>query len=559
LRGKLFWSDKPIDAFDWRNICSTSRRLAMNPAKITVTESLTLGAPWKHIMTRSIDSIRRLVGYSFVAAAAAVGGILLWEGGSVATPSQAYAQQTLNADTARGNLQSDAAIAGADQLSAAFRNVARSLKPSVVSIRSVVEAKPAVRGNRRGQQQIPGIPPEFRQFFGDSFPFEIPEEQQRGRQQQEGTGSGVIVSANGHILTNNHVVAGADKLEVQLSDKRTFEAKVVGTDPKSDLAVLKVEATGLVAAPIGDSSLMQVGDWVIAIGSPFGLTQTVTSGIVSATNRDEFRITDYDDFIQTDAAINPGNSGGPLLNLRGEVIGINTAIASRSGGFNGIGFSIPSNIADYVMKSILKNGKVTRGFVGTQIGDITPENASEIGVPAGTQGAVISTISKGGPADKGGLKPGDVVTAVNGAPIESSAQLRRVVAFFQPGTSVKFDVLRNGKSVSLNVVIEEQTDQKLAALAGGATLSALGIAVEPLTREMSREFGLSNGEGGVLVSKVDRDGPMAELVAPGEVIMSVNNEVVSTPDELASAIGKARLPIRMVVRNATTERMIFLR
>ncbi len=484
---------------------------------------------------------------------------MLWEGGSVATPSQAYAQQAFTADTARGNLQTDAAIAGADQLSAAFRNVARSLKPSVVSIRSVVEAKPAVRGNRRGQQQIPGIPPEFRQFFGDNFQFEIPEEQQRGRQQQEGTGSGVIVSADGHILTNNHVVAGADKLEVQLSDKRTLEAKVVGTDPKSDLAVLKIEATGLVAASIGDSSLMQVGDWVIAIGSPFGLTQTVTSGIVSATNRDEFRITDYDDFIQTDAAINPGNSGGPLLNLRGELIGINTAIASRSGGFNGIGFSIPSNIADYVLKSILKSGKVTRGFVGTQIGDITAENAKEIGVPLGTQGAVISVVSKGGPADKGGLKPGDVVTAINGTKIESSSQLKRVVAAFQPGTNVKFDVLRNGKSISLNVQIDEQTDQKLAALAGGGTLSALGITVEPLTREVAKEFGLSSGDGGVLVSKIDRDSPLAELVAPGEVIVSVNNEAVSTPDELAAAMGQAKLPIRMVVRNATSERMVIIR
>lgn len=508
-------------------------------------------------MIRSIGQFRRLLGYSFVAATAAIGGIVLWEGGSAATPSQAYAQQAFTADAARGSLQTEAAVAGADQLSAAFRNVARSLKPSVVSIRSVVEAKPMARGGRRGQQ-IPGLPPEFRQFFGDGFNFDIPEGPQRGRP-QEGTGSGVIVSANGHILTNNHVVEGADKLEVLLSDKRTLEAKVVGTDPKSDLAVLKVEATGLVAAPIGDSSLMQVGDWVVAIGSPFGLTQTVTSGIVSATNRDEFRITDYDDFIQTDAAINPGNSGGPLLNLRGEVIGINTAIASQSGGFNGIGFSIPSNIADYVLKSILQNGKVTRGFVGTQIGDITPANAKEIGVAADAKGAVISVVSKDGPADKGGLKPGDIVTAVNGGKIENSSQLKRVVASFQPGTNVKFDVLRNGKTISLNVLIEEQTDKKLAALAGGGTLSALGIAVEPLTREVAKEFGLSNKDGGVLVSKIDRDSPMAELVAPGEVIASVNNEPVSTPEEFASAIGQAQFPIRIVVRNATSERMVIIR
>ncbi len=508
-------------------------------------------------MIRSIDQFRRLLGYSLVAATTAVGGIVLWEGGSASTPSQAYAQQAFTADAARGTLQTEAAIAGADQLSAAFRNVARSLRPSVVSIRSVVEAKPVARSGRRGQP-IPGLPPEFRQFFGDSFNFDIPEGPQRGRQ-QEGTGSGVIVSSDGHILTNYHVVEGADKLEVKLSDKRILEAKVVGTDPKSDLAVLEIEVTGLVAARIGDSSLMQVGDWVIAIGSPFGLSQTVTSGIVSATNRDEFHITDYDDFIQTDAAINPGNSGGPLLNLRGEVIGINTAIASQSGGFNGVGFSIPSNIADYVLKSILKSGKVTRGFVGTQIGDVTPDNAKEIGVAPGTKGAVISVVAKGGPADKGGLKPGDVVTSVNGEKIESSSQLKRVVASIQPGTKVKFEALRNGKVVSLSVVIEEQTDKKMAALAGGGTLTSLGIALEPLTPENAKEFGLSNGESGVLVSRIDRDSPLANLVVPGEVIVRVNNEAVSTPEEFASAIEQAQFPIRIVVRNATSERMVIIR
>ncbi len=416
-------------------------------------------------MIRFIDRLRSFLGYSLIAGAAAASGVILWEGRLAHNPSQAYAQQTVTAGQARGSLQNDAAIAGADQLSAAFRNVARSLKPSVVSIMSVVEARSTPRGGRR-DQQIPNLPPEFKQFFGDQFPgfdFGIPNEPQSGRQ-QIGTGSGVIVSSNGHILTNNHVVKDADKLEVQLSDKRTLEAKVIGTDPKSDIAVIKIDATGLVAAPIGDSSLMQVGDWVIAIGSPFELTQTVTSGIVSAINRDEVNITAYDDFIQTDAAINPGNSGGPLLNLHGEVIGINTAIASQSGGFNGIGFSIPSNTADHVLKSILKSGKVTRGFIGTQIGDITAEVAKEFGIPADAQGAVISLVLKGGPADKGGLQPGDIVTAINGEKVASSSRLKKAVAMIAPSSKVKFDVLRNGKPVSLTIAIEEQTDEKLAAL-----------------------------------------------------------------------------------------------
>ena len=512
-------------------------------------------------MNHSIQRLRSFFGYSLIAVAAATCGVVVWEGRFAHSPSQAYAQQAITADSARGSLQNEAAIAGADQLSAAFRNVARSLKPSVVSIRSVVEAKQQVRSGRRQQFQ-PNIPPEFKQFFGDRFPgfdFEIPEEPQGNRPQQVGTGSGVVVSSTGHILTNNHVVEGADKLEVQLSDKRTFEAKVIGTDPKSDIAVIKIEATGLVAASVGDSSLMQVGDWVIAIGSPFGLTQTVTSGIVSATNRDEVGITAYDDFIQTDAAINPGNSGGPLLNLRGEIIGINTAIASRSGGFNGIGFAIPSNTADHVLKSILKTGKVTRGFIGTQIGDITSERAKELGVPADTQGAIVSVVSKGGPADKGGLQPGDIVTAINGEKIATSSRLKKAVALIAPGSTVKFDVLRNGKPTILNVTIEEQTDEKLAALQNGDTLSALGIAVAPLTPEVAKELGLTKDDRGVVISKVDRNSPLAGSIVPGEVIVSVNNEPISTVEEFEKMIGTAKLPIRMVVKNAKQAHLVEIR
>ncbi len=511
-------------------------------------------------MIRSFNQLRSLLGYSVVVAAAAVGGAVIWEGRSAVGPSQAYAQQSVTSSQARGGLQSDA-IAGADQLSAAFRNVARSLKPSVVSIKSVVEQPRQTVRNGRRNQPMPAVPPELRQFFGDQFPgFDSGDQDATpSPRRQEGTGSGVIISTNGHILTNNHVVNDATKIEVQLSDKRVLQAKVIGTDPKSDIAVIKIEATGLVAAPIGDSSLMQVGDWVIAIGSPFQLTQTVTSGIVSATNRDDVGITDYDDFIQTDAAINPGNSGGPLLNLHGEVIGINTAIASGSGGFNGIGFAVPSNTADHVLKSILKDGKVTRGFIGTQIGDVTPEIAKELGVSSDVRGAVVSLVSKGGPADKGGLQPGDIVVAVNGENIDRSAQFKKIVASIVPGTQVKLDVLRKGKTSALNILIEEQTDEKLAAIQGGNVISSLGIVVEILPSDVAKELDLAKEDGGVLISKIDRTSPMARAVSLGEVILKVNDQTVSTPEEFAAAIGKGQLPIQLIVRNATSSRRVVIR
>jgi serine protease Do len=510
---------------------------------------------------RSIQYFRTLVGVLAIAAVGAVSGILWWESQSAHGPSEAYAQQTATADAARGNL---AALPGAEQLSASFREVARALKPSVVSIRSLAEVKPRAMGRRGGRGLPPGLPPEFEQFFGgqlDDFGFSFPEggeDDGSGRPQERemGLGSGVIVSSDGYVITNNHVVANADKLEVVLSDKRILSAKVIGTDPKTDVAVLKIEATGLVAAPIGDSSLMQVGDWVIAIGSPFGLTQTVTTGIISATHRDDQGITDYDDFLQTDAAINPGNSGGPLLNLRGQVIGLNTAIASRSGGFNGIGFAIPSNTVDSIMKSIIKFGKVTRGFIGTSIGDITPKNAEELGVSAETVGAYVSMVAKGGPAEKGGIQPGDVVTGVNGVKITSSSQLRHMVAHLPPGESAKFEILRNGKSLALSIFIEEQTEEKLAVMSGDKEASAMGIRVEPIPADVAQEFGLSTRDGGVLVAEIDSRSQLRQYIRVGEVILAVNNQRVSTPEEFSAAIGKAQGFLRLLVRNATSNRIV---
>ena len=495
-------------------------------------------------------------------------GLSMWQSSHVPGPSVAYSQQAAIAEVSATAL-SNKAIASADQLSTAFRDVAKSLRPAVVSIQSVVEAKaPArVRGGRGAQPQLPpGLPPEFRQFFGgDNFGFQMPGDEQgeqlpgpQGRR-NGGLGSGVIVSPNGYILTNNHVVEGATKLEVRLSDDRKFDAKVVGTDPKIDIAVLKIEATGLVPARIGDSATAEVGDWVIAIGSPFGLNQTVTSGIISATHREEVGITQYDDFLQTDAAINPGNSGGPLLNLRGEIIGINTAIASQGGGFNGIGFAIPSNVANNALQSILKNGKVVRGFIGTQIGDMSEERAEQLGLPKSTEGVFIESVASGGPAEKGGVKPGDIVQSIDAEMITSSSKLRRHVATLSPGNAASFNVLRDGKMVTLKVTIEEQTDQKLANLAGKQNVEALGITVEPMSAEVASDFGLDASSGGVVVKEVNSESPAANEIQPGEIILEVNGFKISSADEFKAAVSKGNGRIRMLVRNATSTRMVIVK
>ncbi|MCY2973812.1 MAG: Do family serine endopeptidase [Planctomycetota bacterium] len=495
-----------------------------------------------------------------------LGGFSMMQSSQIPGPSVAYSQQAAIAEVSATALNNKA-IASADQLSSAFRDVAKTLRPAVVSIQAVAESKPAarVRGGRGGQPQLPpGIPPEFRQFFGgDVFPFQMPGEDEgaplqgpQGRR-SSGLGSGVIVSPNGYILTNNHVVEGASKLEVRLSDDRKFEAKVVGTDPKIDIAVLKIEASGLVPARIGDSAGAEVGDWVIAIGSPFGLNQTVTSGIISATHREEVGITQYDDFLQTDAAINPGNSGGPLLNLRGEIIGINTAIASQGGGFNGIGFAIPSNTANSVLQSILKNGKVVRGFIGTQM--MTEERAEELGLPKLTEGVYIESVAAGGPAEKGGIKPGDIVQSIDGEKMTSLSKLRRHVATLSPGNTASFEILRDGKLVTLKVTIEEQTDEKLAQLATKGGAEALGITVEPISPEIAADFGLEANAVGVVVKEVNSQSPAANALQPGEIILEVNGIKISSAEEFKAAANKGKGVVRLLVRNATSTRMVIVK
>jgi serine protease Do len=459
------------------------------------------------------------------------------------------------------------AVAPAKELSLAFRNVHHALKDAVVNIQIV--KKEAVQGGRTRMQLPPGfsVPPGF-PGFGQGDEGDAPEEEVRG------TGSGVIVSADGYILTNNHVVEDATDIEVRLNDGRNLKAKVIGTDPKTDLAVVRIAADHLVYAKFGDSDATEVGDIVLAFGSPLGFEQTMTQGIISAKGRQIGIIAEhnsslqglsYEDFLQTDAAINPGNSGGPLVNLDGEVVGINAAIASNTGEYNGIGFSIPSNEARYIMDSLIKTGKVVRGFLGVAIEDIN--NPTDKDKPLADSiknggfsgnGILVNGIDTEGPAGKGGVQSGDVITALNGKPVESVNQLRNQIARTAPGTNVTLSVYRDNKTVELTFPLGTQpATRELAAAEGGDSSdvagNSLGIQhLRAVNDAEAHKYHLLPGHG-VVVTDVDQNGVAAQGgLQPGDVITQVNGIHVSSPDEFNAAISKAKLSdgVRLHVRSA---------
>ncbi len=329
-----------------------------------------------------------------------------------------------------------------------FVPVAKAVKPAVVNI---------VSRRSGGGAGFHGFSddPSFRRFFGDEFMkrFEDPEE--RRIPQDRGLGSGVIVDPSGIIVTNHHVVGQADEIKVLLADRSEFTARLIGTDPKSDLAVVKIEAQGLPTIPWADSDRLEVGEYVLAVGNPFGLNQTVTMGIVSAVGRARMGIAEYEDFIQTDAAINPGNSGGPLVNARGEVVGINTAIFSRSGGNMGIGFAVPSNMARIILEQLVTTGRVVRGWLGVSIQDVTPDLAEQVGVVE-PKGVLVSDILNDSPAERAGLLRGDIIVEFEGKEIEDATQLRNLVAVTEVGKQVSLTVFRNGQRHFVPVQIGEQ-------------------------------------------------------------------------------------------------------
>ena len=408
-----------------------------------------------------------------------------------------------------------------------FASIVRAYGPAVVNI--AVTGKTAAR-NEDAADSDPLA--EFFRRFGPVLPRQ-PQAQGQTPRQVRGQGSGFIVSADGTILTNAHVVDGATEVTVKLTDRREFKAKVVGSDRRSDVAVLKIDARNLPAVRLGNPADVSVGEWVLAIGSPFGFENTATSGIVSAKSR-SLSGDSYVPFLQTDVAVNPGNSGGPLFNLRGEVIGINSQIYSASGGYQGISFAIPIDVAAKVRDQLVATGKVTRGRLGVVVQELNQDLAESFGLKS-PRGALVSSVEKGGPADRAGIEPGDVIVAFGGKAVDHSADLPVLVTDATPGRAARVDIVRRGGSKTLDVVVDELKDPKTAANEpAGADQGRLGLAVRPLDAEEAREAGVKIG---VVVEAAS--GPAARAgIQPGDVILSVNGAPVRTVDDLRSAAAK---------------------
>jgi len=411
-----------------------------------------------------------------------------------------------------------------------FVVLSRKMKPLVVNIATtqVSEARgPHEFGSPFGEDDP--FNEFWRRFFGGPLP--------RGPQRQRSLGSGFIIAGDGSILTNNHVVENAQKIVVRLADEQEYEAKVIGRDPKTDIAVIKIEAKkALPAASFGDSDRLEVGEWVVAIGNPFGLDSTVTSGIVSAKGR-HIGQGPYDNFIQTDASINPGNSGGPLINLRGEVIGINTAIFSRTGGNIGIGFAIPINLVKELLPQLRGKGKVVRGYLGVLIQKVTPEIAESLGMDR-ARGALVANVSKDGPAEKAGVKVGDVIVEFDGTEIKDSSDLPLIVARTSVAKKIKIKVLRDKKETTLNAAVGELKEEEVVASV--REKGELGLTVQKITPELAESLGLDKTQG-VVVTAVEAGSAAEEGgIRRGDVIVEINRRPVPSVDEFRKALAGIR-------------------
>ena len=417
---------------------------------------------------------------------------------------------------------------------ASYSQVVKRVAPSVVKITTTTKA-------RKVQTQFPGVDnPMFREFFGGRLP-----EMQQGP--QSGLGSGVIISSDGFIATNNHVVQGADEVVVALDDGRELRAKVVGRDPQTDIAVIKVDAKDLPAITFADSNNIEVGDRVLAIGNPFGIGETVTTGIVSAKGRRPGLGLDYEDFVQTDAAINPGNSGGALVDIDGRLIGINTAILSRSGGFQGVGLAVPSNLVSQVADGLVKNGKVVRGYLGVSTQDVTPALAESLELKA-RNGALVAEVVPDSPAAKAGLKNGDVITSLNGQSVEDSHKLSLTVGSIAPGTNLNLEVIRDGKPQKLSVTTTERPgnlarngrNDQPEQLAPDDEGVLNGVAVDDIKPQMRRQLNLPERVQGAVITSVAPDSAAARAgLRPGDVILEINRKPVKSAQDAVELSQKA--------------------
>ncbi len=436
----------------------------------------------------------------------------------------------------------------ADELSQAFEQVAENITPSVVTISTETKAK---KGGPKGTEQL-------RDFLGEDFFDKMVPSPQRG------LGTGVIVDDQGHILTNNHVIGDADEVTVRLSTEKSVKAKVVGVDPRTDLAVIKIKVKeGLPkSAKLGDSDKLKIGEWVVAAGASFGLDNTITAGIVSAKGRAISGGAQYEDFIQTDAAINPGNSGGPLVNLRGEVVGINTAIVSKSGGYMGIGFAIPINMGRQVMESLITKGKVTRGWLGVGTQNLSEDLAQSFNYES-TEGALVGHVDPKGPAKKAGLKQGDIIVQAGKERIKNVNQLRNYIASLKPGVDLEVTVIRGGDKRSVTVEIGElpvQAEEGPEVATEGEN-EQLGLSVEPLNESSAKRSRTTRTEG-LVITEVSPQGLAAKAeIRPGDIIVSINGQEITTITQFKEALAKGDLKkgVRMVVESQGMERFAFLR